>query len=218
MSSKIKAVILDFDGTLGDTRSLIVRTMQQTISELGLPPRTDDECASKIGLPLKQTFTEIIDMDDATGDRCAEVYRRLFGENNRPGAVPVFPGVCETVEEMHRRGLLLTIASSRFRGSLMGFLDDMDLRGYIPYVVSVNDVEHPKPAPDMVLKTLADNALQPDEAVVVGDTVFDIQMAHRAGVRAVGVTYGNGCRSELEAAGAEYVIDEFAQVMRIIGE
>lgn len=53
MNSKIKAVILDFDGTLGDTRSLIVRTMQQTISELGLPPRTDDECAAKIGLPLK---------------------------------------------------------------------------------------------------------------------------------------------------------------------
>lgn len=141
---------------------------------------------------------------------------RLFSENNRPGAVPVFPGVCETVEEMHRRGLLLTIASSRFRGSLMGFLDDMNLRGYIPYVVSVNDVEHPKPAPDMVLKTLADNALRPDEAVVVGDTVFDIQMAHNAGVRAVGVTYGNGSRSELEAAGAEYVIDEFTQVMRII--
>lgn len=93
MDNRLKAVILDFDGTIGDTRGLIVRTMQQTIAELGLPARTDDECASMIGLPLKQTFTDLIPMDDATGDLCAETYRRIFMVNNKPGAVPMFPHV-----------------------------------------------------------------------------------------------------------------------------
>lgn len=214
--SKIRCVILDFDGTLGDTRKLIVDTMRQTIVELQLPERTDDECAAMIGLPLRQTFTDLIPMTEEMGDRCVEVYRRLFDVNNRPGVVPVFPNVVSTIEALHRGGLLLTIASSRLRKSLVGFLEQMDLCRYIPYVISVDDVENAKPAPDMVLKTLRENNLRPDEAVVVGDTVFDILMAHNAGVKAVGVTYGNGRREELEKENAEYVIDDFGKLKDII--
>ena len=217
MKQNFRAVILDFDGTIGDTRSLIVRTMQQTIAELGLPARTDDECAAMIGLPLKQTFTELIPMDDATGDRCEAVYRRIFTVNNHPGVVPVFPNVIETIRRMHASGLLVTIASSRFRPSLTAFVEDMGLSAYIPYILSAADVEHAKPAPDMVVKTLADNGLRPDEAVVVGDTVFDIGMAHAAGVKAVGVTYGNGRREDLTAACAEWVIDDFGELCGIVG-
>lgn len=216
MDNRLKAVILDFDGTIGDTRGLIVRTMQQTIAELGLPARTDDECASMIGLPLKQTFTDLIPMDDATGDLCAETYRRIFMMNNKPGAVPMFPHVADTIRRMHDAGLLVTIASSRLRPSLAGFVDEMELGTYIPYILSVGDVEHAKPAPDMVFKTLADNDLRPEEAIVVGDTVFDIRMAHSAGVRAVGVTYGNGQRADLVAEHAEYVIDDFGELASIV--
>ena len=216
MKQNFRAVILDFDGTIGDTRGLIVRTMQQTIAELGLPARTDDECASMIGLPLKQTFTDLIPMDDATGDLCAETYRRIFMVNNKPGAVPMFPHVADTIRRMHDAGLLVTIASSRLRPSLAGFVDEMELGTYIPYILSVGDVEHAKPAPDMVLKTLADNDLRPEEAIVVGDTVFDIRMAHAAGVKAVGVTYGNGRRKDLEAERAEWIIDGFRELEGIV--
>jgi phosphoglycolate phosphatase len=58
----MKLIILDFDGTLADTRGLIVMTMQQTIQELGLESRTDDQCAAMIGLPLKQAYRS--DSDD----------------------------------------------------------------------------------------------------------------------------------------------------------
>ena len=217
MTNLPKAVILDFDGTIGDTRSLIVRTMQQTIGELGLPARTDDECAAMIGLPLKQTFTDLIPMSDAEGDLCAATYRRIFAVNNKPGAVPMFPGVGDTIRRMHAAGLLVTIASSRLRPSLTAFVDEMGLGAYIPYILSVGDVERSKPAPDMVLKTLADNGLRPEEAIVVGDTVFDIRMAHSAGVAAVGVTYGNGTRADLEACGAEHVIDDFRELEAVVG-
>ena len=216
MTNKLKAVILDFDGTIGDTRSLIVRTMQQTIGELGLPARTDDECAAMIGLPLKQTFTDLIPMSDAEGDLCAAVYRRIFAVNNKPGAVPMFPGVGDTIRRLHAEGMLVTIASSRLRPSLTAFVGEMGLDEYIPYILSVGDVEHAKPAPDMVLKTLADNGLRPEEAIVVGDTVFDIRMAHSAGVAAVGVTYGNGTRADLEAERAEWVIDDFRELSLIV--
>ena len=216
MEMNFKAVILDFDGTIADTRSLIVRTMQQTIAALGLPGRTDDECAAMIGLPLKQTFTELIPMDDATGDRCAETYRRLFFENNVPGAVPMFPGVKDTIIRLHASGRLVTIASSRLRGSLTAFVDEMGLAPYIPYILSVSDVERAKPAPDMVIKTLEEYRLRADEAVVVGDTSFDIRMAHAAGVKAVGVTYGNGSRESLAEGRADWLIDGFSELETIV--
>lgn len=215
-NKKIKAVILDFDGTLGDTRSLIVRTMRQTIAALGLPERSDEECTAMIGLPLKQTFTDLIPMSDETGDKCTGVYRQLFDVNNTPGAVPMFPHVAETIAALHARGVLLTVASSRLRKSLTAFLDEMDLSRYIPYVISVDDVEHAKPAPDMVIKTLSENNLRPEEVLVVGDTVFDIRMAHNAGAMAVGVTYGNGRRNEFETENTEFIIDDFSQLISII--
>ena len=212
MTTKLKSVILDFDGTIADTRALIVSTMQQTITELSLPSRTDDECAAMIGLPLKQTFTDLIPMDDATGDLCAATYRRLFAENNVPGAVPMFPNVKDTILRMHAAGMLVTVASSRLRPSLTAFIDEMGLAPYIPYILSVSDVERAKPAPDMVLKTLRENNLRPEDAIVVGDTMFDIRMAHAAGVKAVGVTYGNGSRASLEAERAEWIIDDFSEL------
>ncbi len=213
--------ILDFDGTLGDTTNIIVKTMMQTIDELHLPRRTREQCAAMIGLPLKQTFTDLYPdfdlcvVDDALGDRCAEVYRRIFDVNNTPDAVPLFPGVYDTLQELHRRGNMLTIASSRASATLNGYVKRLHLEDCINYVVAADDVTHAKPHAEPVLKTMEENGLQPDECIVVGDTRFDILMAHNAGVKAVGVTYGNGKREELVEANAEYIIDDFRELLNI---
>ena len=66
----MKLIILDFDGTLADTQGLIVKTMQQTLDVLGLEPRTDDQCAAMIGLPLKQAFTDLLPITDEIGEQC----------------------------------------------------------------------------------------------------------------------------------------------------
>ena len=91
MNKSIKTVILDFDGTLGDSYNIITKTMMQTIAELGLEYRTPEECAKTIGLPLSVCFTSIIPMTDEMGKKCTETYRRIFNENNIPGAVTPFP-------------------------------------------------------------------------------------------------------------------------------
>lgn len=207
-----KLYILDFDGTLGDTRQLIVNTMQQTLQALSLPSRTDDECAAMIGLPLKQTFTHLIPMDDEMGERCEQTYNELFLRNNKAGCVPLFPHVASTIRQLHARGAVLTIASSRGRDSLQAFVDDLGLGPYISYIVSAWDVKNAKPAPDMVLDILSHTGIPASEAIVVGDTSYDILMAKAASVTACGVTYGNGRREELVEAGADWVIDDFADL------
>lgn len=211
----MKLYILDFDGTMGDTQGLIVKTMQQTIATLGLEPRSDEQCAAMIGLPLKQTFTDLIPMSDEMGDQCTETYTRLFFANNTADAVMLFPHVVDTIKTLHQQGCLITIASSRSKLSLEEYVDRFALKEYISYIVSANDVEHAKPHPEPVLKTLEYLGIAAEDAIVVGDTSFDILMGKRAGCLACGVSYGNGSVAELREAGADYVIDDFNQLLNL---
>ena len=212
----MKLIILDFDGTLADTRGLIVQTMQQTIASLGLEPRTDEQCASMIGLPLKQAFTDLIPMTDAMGEHCVDTYRQIFNENNAAYTIPAFPNVLETLRLLSQKGYTLTIASSRSHRSLMEFVVNMDLQEVLSYVLGADDVTQAKPNPEPVLKTLEKYGCTPDEVLVVGDTWYDIEMGRRAGVRTCGVTYGNGTREELLNAGADFLIDDFEELKSII--
>ena len=212
----MKLIILDFDGTLADTRGLIVKTMQQTLDALGLKSRTDDQCAAMIGLPLKQAFTDLLPMTDEMGEQCVETYRRIFNANNALYIIPTFPNVLETLHQLHEQGYILTIASSRSNRSLREFVNDMHLNEVIPYVLGAEDVVRAKPHPDPVLQTLETFNCKPEDALVVGDTWYDIEMGRRAGVRTCGVTYGNGTREELMRAGADFLMDDFGELMEII--
>lgn len=214
--SGIKIVILDFDGTLADTAGVIVRTMQATIKELGLPERTDKECAAMIGLRLAEIPSTLFPgCDVATGERYADTYRRLFHEFNTEGAVKLYPNVIETLMELHRRGIILTIASSRSHESLAEYMESLGIDTIITYILGASDVKDGKPAPEAVNKTLEHFGLTPDEAIVVGDTVFDIDMGRNAGTRTCGVTYGNGSRESLSSA--DWLIDDFGKLPETAG-
>ena len=212
--SSTKIIILDFDGTLGDTTSVIVQTTQATIKELGLPARTDEQCAAMIGLRLVEIPPVLFPECEVDGDLYAETYRRLFKVFNTEGAVTLYPNVLETLHELHRRGIILTIASSRSRSSLADYIENLGLSQIITYFLGAADVSEGKPAPEAVNKTLEHYGLKPEDAVVVGDTVFDIHMGKNAGTRSCGVTYGNGSRESL--ADATWLIDDFGQLIDLV--
>ena len=210
-----RLVILDFDGTLADTQPIIIASIQHTLRELHLPSRSDAECRTIIGLPLRECFVKLCGLDDETAEHCADVYRRVFDELNTNGRVVLFPHVLDTIKALHDRGLQLAICSSRGRPTLEGFVKTFCLEDYVGMVVSANDVQHHKPHPEPVQKILATLGVEPDEAVVVGDASYDILMGRNAGCYTVGVTYGNQSPAELRAAGADMLIDDFADLMTL---
>ncbi len=211
----MKLIILDFDGTLADTQPLILRSLQGTITELGLPSRTDAECASIIGLPLKECFVKLLDADDPLAERCCEVYRRLFDEYNHPGTVTLFPHVEETLLELHRRGLQLAICSSRARATLDRFVLSFGFEQIVQAVVSSDDVQRGKPHPDPALRVLELTGCKAEEALMVGDASYDILMGRAAGCHTCGVTYGNQTAAQLRDAGADYLIDDFQELLTL---
>ena len=204
--SGIRLVIFDFDGTLGDSQKLITDTMLATIERLNLPKRSREECARTIGLPLKECFSSIIPMTDEQAEECAKVYSEIFNVKNVPGVVKAFPGVVETLESLSSQGILMSIASSRSHRTLAKLMDELDLSKYITYLIAADDVVEKKPAAESVLKTLSHFNVEAHETLVVGDAEFDILMGRNAGTHTCGVTYGNGSRESLEAAGAEWIV------------
>ena len=208
-------IIFDFDGTLGDTRRNIVTTMQMTIAELHLPNRSEEECAATIGLPLAECFKTLFpDIQDELIPRCAETYRRFFNENLKTIQPEAFPGVVETLSVLHQIGFTLTIASSRSRNSLTELTRNMGIADHISYILGADDVKEAKPKPEPVLKTLANMHFDAGETLVVGDMAVDILMGANAGAKTCGVTYGNATREELEEAGADYIIEDMAELIQ----
>ena len=212
----IKLIILDFDGTLGDTRGNIILTMTQTLAQLGYPAQDEETMAATIGVPLEKGFEQMfpgISPDEVA--LCAKTYRDIFQKNRKLMVPNLFPHVKETLAALKEAGFLLTIASSRSYGSLKEFLSEMGIEPYVSYVLGANSVTHAKPHPEPVLKTMADLGFAPDETLVVGDMPVDIQMGAAAGARTCGVTYGNASREDLAAAGADRIIDDFSQMLTL---
>lgn len=217
MKRDIKLVIFDFDGTLADTKENIILTFQMTMKELGVEIKSRQECAATIGLTLEDAFKVLYPgMAAEKYILLRDTYRRIFKENRKILVPGLFPEVMETLEELRRRGYLMSIASSRLSPSLQSFLEDMKIAHLFEYAVGGDNVEHPKPAPDAVLQILRHYNLSAEEAFVVGDMPFDINMATNAGVKSCGVTWGNADAAQLKESGANYVIDKMSQLLEIL--
>ena len=212
-----KVIIFDFDGTLCDTRSNIITAFRATMEHLGLEMRDEETCGATIGLTLRDGFKSMYpDFDDAKIDYCVETYRQIFAERRKELMPDLFPGVKETLEALRKRGYRMTIATSRLTDSLMLFMRHHGIDHYFEYAVGSDSVTHHKPHPEPALKTLAALNIAPSEAIMVGDMPVDIAMAHNAGIRAIGVDYGNATREELEAAEADWIVDSITKILEII--
>ena len=213
----IHLIILDFDGTLGDTRANIVLTMRQTLQRLGYPLAEEDEIASTIGLPLEEGFRQLLpELPEDKVLECALTYRDIF-EVNRKKLVPkLFPGVKETLSRLREKGYVLTVASSRSSLSLNGFLGDMEIAEFVSYVLGADSVKMAKPHPEPVLRTMEDLGYTAAETLVVGDMPVDILMGKGAGTLTCGVTYGNSSREDLAASGADFIIDGIGSLIDVL--
>ncbi len=213
----IRNIILDFDGTIADTQALIVRTLQNTMVRHALPVLPADVCAKTIGLRLDESFATLfphLTPDEAKA--CAASYRIIFDENKKTIRVQPFPNVITTILQLHELGHSIAIASSRGRESLLAYVEQMRLQQAISAIVAADDVTRVKPDPEMALKALAQIGGEPQDTIVVGDMIFDIQMGKSANMKTCAVTYGNGTPDQL--ASADYLIDDFKLLLPIVGQ
>ena len=217
----IKNILFDFDGTLADTSEGIVRCTQATLREMGLPASTPERIRATIGLPLGQCFERGTDTPLERIDEACLTYRRLFNEIAIP-CTTLFDGVPETLAALYAKGYRLAVCTSRSSASLQELLRVHGVGTYFSAHTCNDDVlqgrAQPKPAPDLALLLLERLGARAEESLVVGDTVFDLEMGRGAGCRTCGVTYGNQDRAQLLSAAPDALIDRFSDLPGILNE
>ena len=210
---KVMLYIFDFDGTIADTSAGIVRTMQATFLECGYQEPHPEAIRATIGLPLSRAIALLAHLPEGEAlDAATATYRRLFESIGTVG-VTLFPGVRETLENLHRAGHTLAIATGRGHVSAENFCRDMGILPLLSDIVADEDVVNKKPHAEPVLVLLNRHEAKREDALVVGDTDYDIRMGKAAGVKTCGVTYGNHSRERLSAAGADFIIDDFRELL-----
>ena len=208
------AIIFDFDGTLADTQRGIIATAQEVLRRMGFPPADERALAATIGLPLRENFTRGAGLSDEEADRAVTIYREIFETFAIP-AITLFPGVESVLATLAARGVPMAVASSRGQHSLEGLMHHLGLDRYIPlsFVFGVETAARPKPAPDILYVILGKLGAKPEEALVVGDTTFDIEMGRAAGCFTCGVSYGNQSADQLAGAAPNYLLDDLRKLL-----
>ena len=236
-----KLIILDFDGTIADTRPVILNTFHRTLDAMDMPQHSENGgavfliiylifmtiiawpiliCEFAVGRGSKKSiakaFPVLEPMDEEKAALCTETYRRIFEDVNAEIGVPMFQHVADTLRLLHSKDCTLTIATSRGYKSVVDFIKGFNVDDIINFIIAAEDVKHAKPDAEPVTKTLKHYGLKANDAVVIGDTHFDILMGRNAGCMTIGVTYGNGTRESLIEAGADAVVDDFAAITNYI--
>ncbi len=211
----IKAILFDFDGTLADTAPGIVNNFQETFRHLGLPIPDEGSIRQTIGRPLFDAIRDLGNLDDKAAQEATDLYRKIFYECELT-KITLFPDVPQTVRCLVERGIRLAICTSRNAPSLGLILERNNLNECFEDRITNSDGLPPKPAPDMVLALLSRMNLAPEEALVVGDTTFDIEMGNRAGCPTVAVTYGNHTPDQLLAAHPTCLIDNITALPNLL--
>ena len=181
-------VIFDWDGTLMDSTRLIARSLQAACRDVGAPVPSESEALFVIGLNLADTFDRVVPTLDAAGRAAlSERYRHHFLASEHEA--PVYAGVPEMLAELHGRGRRLAVATGKARRGLARALDATGLRPWFE-ATRCADEGFAKPHPGMLLMLLELTGVQPRDALMVGDTTHDLELAANAGVDAIAVSYG----------------------------
>lgn len=210
--ASVRAALLDIDGTLVDSNEAHARAWVDALEEAGecVPIAAVRPLIGMGGDKLVEALAGL-SKDDARSKKIRERRQTIFAERYVARVRP-FAGVRELLSRMGAAGLRRVVATSSARADLERLLEVARITDLIDDSTDAEDVEATKPQPDIVLAALGKAGCTPEEAVLLGDTPWDVAAAARAGVRTVALRTG-GWRDE-DLAGAVAIFDDPAHVLR----
>lgn len=213
-----KLVVFDCDGTLVDSQAAICRSMEAAFAAASLPPPDRNAVRRIVGLSLPQALLELApEAPEEKRRHALEAYKASFRAARSKGTLeqPLYPGIAVLLRRLHGAGRALGVATGMSDRGLVACLVRHRVRELFTTLQTAD--RHPsKPHPAMLEAALFEANAGAGEAVLVGDTVYDIAMAQAAGVRAIGVAWGYHDPAELLAAGAAGVAESAGQLEELI--
>lgn len=214
--------LFDLDGTLTDPKEGITKSVQHALKAFDIEEPDLEKLEVFIGPPLKDSFMEFYGLTEEQALKAVEVYRERFSpigvlENY------IYEGIPEMLKSLHESGKKLAVASSKPYCFVKQILEHFDIEKYFDVIVG-SELDGTRGTKEEVveealrqLKILDLPAGERKSAcAMVGDRKFDIQGAKAHGLTGVGVRFGYAPEGELEAEGADYVVDTVAELCRLL--
>ena len=208
-------VIFDWDGTLLNSLAKITRCMQLAANDVGLVPRGDADIRGIVGLGLPEALAILYpNTPQAPLDLLRERYSHHFLiEDQSP--CELFPGVQDTLDELKSGGHHIAVATGKSRRGLDRVLANLEWESYF-HATRCADETLSKPDPLMLSELLTELDFAVRDAVMVGDTEFDLAMAANLGMRRVAVSYGAHSAQRLRIHKPEAIIDNIDKLPELL--
>lgn len=211
----MKLVLFDCDGTLVDSAAVIHRCMELTFADFGMPQPAFAATKSVIGLTLNLAIARMLQRDvNLEIEAMTARYKEHFLAYRQQGGPlePLYDGIAQLIDGLALEPkTILGIVTGKSRRGLAMILAH---HGYERTFVTIRTADDcpSKPHPAMVLECCAETGISPAATYVIGDSVYDIEMAKAAGAAAIGVSWGYGAPEQLRAAGARHVAQVAADI------
>lgn len=208
---KIKAIIFDMDGTLIDSREIVLGAFKHVLEEFG-GDYSEQVVSTYVGGRLENTYQDLLPDDEFS--KLADLHRSWQVENKH--LLKGFDGLEEFLSELKSSGLKLGIFTSATRTRTDLALDGLSIRDYFDAVVCAEDVSKHKPDKEGVALLTKNMSVRLKETVLVGDAAFDILSGKNAGVITIAITHGFGTKKALEEAGADYIVNNLKELQQTL--
>ena len=210
-----KLIIFDWDGTLMDSVDRIVFSMQASATALSFTPPSYDQAKQIIGLSLSKAIQTLFPSANKEQVKLLTVqYKHQYVEVNTT-PTPLFEHAFELLVNLKQDNKLLAVATGKGRGGLQRVWQASDTEHFF-HASRCADESISKPDPDMINSLLKELNIQKHEAVMIGDTSFDLEMAQKAGVDSIGVTYGVHDEDVLSKYQPRAIVDSLAELYELL--
>lgn len=211
----LKNIIFDLDGTLVDSKRDIAAAQHWVLQQLGVHSYQPEDLYPLIGKPLAETFTKLLPPDlHGRIAEAAEMYKAYYPPRALE-TTTLFPGVRETLETLHSKGIRLATATTKLTPGTRRVLNHFGIAEYFVQIQGSDNVPF-KPDPSIIYKILEDQSWERKETLMVGDTDNDIEAGKRADVLTCGVTYGSLTREQIQKLNPEFIIDSLSELVSTV--
>lgn len=220
MSADLRLILFDVDGTLVDSQAHIVAAMTRAFEGIGMPAPDRAQTLSIVGLSLPNAVAQLAP-DGAPQDHAAliagykDAYVQIRSEQGSAQSSPFYPHARMVLDQLAAVDhYLLGIATGKSRRGLDALIAGHGLERMF-LTQQVADFHPSKPHPAMIEAALSEVAVAPSQAVMIGDTTFDMEMARAAGVAAIAVDWGYHDTEKL-APLADHVVSDFRDLPGVL--
>lgn len=208
----MKLILFDIDGTIIDSSEGITKSAQYALKAFGIDEPDLKKLLCFIGPPLVGSFMKYGNMTEEEGIKAVEKYRERYLVTGI-FECKLYEGVRDTLIRLKEEGYLLGTASSKPEVSVKRILDYFEISDLFDCIVGATPdgrISTKEEVLREVFSRMPD--INPDEALLVGDTIYDIEGANQAGLKSIGVSFGFGNTNEMISAGAICICDSFPEI------